>query len=448
MLRSLFFFLGCIAVATLVIHTCANGGIPLWYDYGAYKHFIKLLSEGNSINMLPLYIQRQFEPFSGTFFYTLSIWLWSNSLFSWWYLWIYIFTAIGLFLLGKKKNIYTIGSYVALFLFLFSVLQYVNFWWSFGKQIFATFFLVLLMRYHKKTIIGLIFLTTCIALHRLTGFIAILFIVWNFLSQKSYKKWLIIMAIWLAIATYYPTFHLQVSPYLWRGLKQYMFLPQSYGTGLQWITFWLYELPLLVLAIIVCWGKRQKMCCKAFMLPAWFILCMVVFRWIAHTRLESFMDLFAILFILKNITQNHRKILIIFALIQLSLWFWFLGKWHTAFIDRDENSLIQEIVQTMPENVHMVTLSSGYMSMMTGYTSREIYSPDFGIWANKFSKKEWRLMRYDPDVLCKNLSYIPGDVILYVWTKEAPKSTQNNTCLREIKRWTNGAQIFYFERPK
>lgn len=448
MFRSLFFFLGCIAIATLFIYTYANGGIPLWYDYGAYRHLIQLLSDGKSIGSLPLYVQRQFEPFSGTFFYTLSAWLWSDSLFSWWYLWIYILSATGLFLLGKKKDVYTIGSYIAFFLFLFSVLQYVNFWWSFGKQMFATFFLVLLMRYHKKTIIGLIFLTACIALHRLTGFIAILFILWNFLSQKSYKKWLIIMSIWLAIATYYPTFHLQVSPYLWRGVKQYIFLPESYGTGLQWITFWLYELPLIILAIVVWWGRRKKLYYRAFILPACFIIFMVVFRCIAHTRLESFMDLFVIIFILKNITQNHRKILIIFALVQLTLWFWFVSKWHTSFIGRDENSLIQKIVQTMPKDVQMVTLSSKYMSMMTWYTSREIYSQNFGIWANTFSKKERESMHYDHDTLCKKLSYIPGNVVLYVWVKEAPLSTQNNVCLREIKRWKNGAQIFYFERHK
>gem|GEM_PF-1276169 len=62
---------------------------------------------------------------------------------------------------------------------------------------FATLFLILFLRYQKKIPIALILLTACISLHRLTGFIAILYILITFVihffeKKKSYNYWLFV----------------------------------------------------------------------------------------------------------------------------------------------------------------------------------------------------------------------------------------------------------------
>jgi hypothetical protein len=55
--------------------------------------------------------------------------------------------------------------------------------------------------------------------------------------------------------------------------------------------------------------------------------------------------------------QLRAKIIIIFLLIQTSLWFSFSQQWHTSFIDSEENEIIKNIAINMPEDVSMVTLT-------------------------------------------------------------------------------------------
>lgn len=60
-----------------------NHSLALGYDHGAYSHFVNLLSQGQKIDQLPVYLQHQFEPFSGTFFYVLTEFIGKDVFFSW-----------------------------------------------------------------------------------------------------------------------------------------------------------------------------------------------------------------------------------------------------------------------------------------------------------------------------------------------------------------------------
>jgi ABC-type siderophore export system fused ATPase/permease subunit len=111
-----------------------------------------------------------------------------------------------------------------------------NLWWAFGKQMFATFFFILLMRYYKNAFIAFLLITGCIALHRLTGFLALLyFIISYFISQKkNIKEYLpIFLGACVAFISYATLFYEQVFPYIKSFItqpKKQVFLDGKYGT--------------------------------------------------------------------------------------------------------------------------------------------------------------------------------------------------------------------------
>ncbi len=420
------------------------------YDHGAYRHFIDILIQKWSIQKLPMYIQTQFEPFSGSFFYFMTHWVSEKYLFNYWYLLIYLMTSISIFILWKRNSKYTSGSYLGLFLFIFSILQYNNLWWSFGKQIFATFFLVVLMKYYKSLVISLILLTACLSLHRLTGFIALSFFLLNLFSFKKKQIFLIsLVSIILSFVTYIPTFSIQILPFIMWKINNYIFITQGAGTWFNKPLFWMYELPLLVVLTGHFVSNFKKINITQFKNPYFivllFILVSILLRWIAHNRLESFLDLFLILFLTKYYIKINKKIIAVFLILYTIPWFLFTQKWHKSFIDRKEDSIIRNIVHNMPENVSLVTLTWAYMSMMTAYTEKEVYSTYQGIWSIVFDEKNITKMRHNQAILCGQLALLPGKVFVYVGSKEKFKSTINNNCLRHIRTWENNAKFYSYE---
>lgn len=451
-------FLWLLWIFIMIFWFIQNQWLPLGFDHGAYKHFTYLLARANTITELPLYIQDRFEPFSGTFYYILSEFTAKEWLFSWWYLMLYVLTSISLLLLWKNKNRYTIGSFLWLALFLFSTIQYSTFSNSFWKQMFATFFLILLIRYYQKIIPTILFAAACISLHRMTGFLAILFILFSFISwDKKENKWnrAIIFAVLIGIFTYVSTFTHQVIPYLMgitKDIGDNILIRGEYGSGLRGIHFWFYETPLLFMVLL--WivtfasAKRKNHLHKNPHIMLLIVVAfMVIFRCIAHTRLGSFLDLFLIIFITKTLGNFlPKKWVILFVIIQITTWWTFAGDKikHTPFIDYEEYKIIKEITQNIPKNVTMVTLSWSYMAWVDGYHENEIYSLyqwiSWEVWSN--DDKKW--MMHNKNLLCMNLSRLPGNVFIYVGSKEPFTSTRNNKCLSEVKKWDNNARLLHY----
>lgn len=435
-----------------------NSGLPLGYDHGAYKHLVNLLAVNSDVGDLPQYLQYQFEPFSGTFFYHLTTWVGQEALFGWWYLGIFILTSLAVFLLWKKKKRYTLWSYLGLFLFLFSSIQYMNLWWAFGKQMFATFFLILLMRYHRKSFIAFLLIVACISLHRLTGFVALsYFSIYYLISEKKNIKqyMVIILGVFVGFLSYLALFYEQVLPYIRNFItspEKQIFIQGKYGTGFSWSDLLFYLVPVLLMVIL--WSISlisQKNTKNLLRLPAvaftLLLAIFVVFRFIAHTRFGTFLDLFLIITITRYLYPFfHRKWIYIFLIIQCAVWWTFVHRWHTPFIDQTEYQIIQDITHEMPQNISLVTLSWAYMSWITGYTNREIYSPRQWIWQDIWSPLERKNMRYNPEVLCTTLSKLTWNVILYIWAHEQYSSPINNTCIKEVKKWENGTRLFLYQR--
>lgn len=433
-----------------------NYPLPLWFDHGAYKHFINLLSENQSITKMPEYLQYQFEPFSGTFFYTLTQFLGKDILFTWWYLIIFIGISLALFLLGKRKNRYTIGSYLGLFLFFFSVLQYSPFLWSFWKQMFAVFFFVLLIRYHKNIPIMIMLVAACIWIHRLTGFVAILFLSITFLLKyKKYPKVFLPFLIWIIIGslTYIDTFSYQIKPLivsLTQHFSRYIWVPGQYGTGLTPWAFWFYQIPLLFMILLGATSyfsdkKKGDLLKMPQFITAVIIGGMVLFRSIAHTRLWPFFDLFLIVLITQIFYSSFHKIWIyIFLIIHMTTWWVWAYQSHTPFIAEKEYQTIRAIARDMPDNGNLVTLTGAYMSWMSDVFDREIYSLYQGVSSKVWSKKDRKQMKYDKEFLCKNLRKIPWDVFVYLWSKEIFTSPLDNPCLEIVHKWSHGGQFFHY----
>ena len=107
---------------------------------------------------------------------------------------------------------------------------------------------------------------------------------------------------------------------------------------------------------------------------------LVLFRCIGHSRLQSFVDLFLIILMVKMFAE-HIKIqwLYVFCIIQIFLWFSFANKWHQPYISAPEDSLIKNIVGNIPNNVKIVTLDGSYLTWLSKYTDHEIYSLKRGI---------------------------------------------------------------------
>lgn len=435
-----------------------NDGLPLGYDHGAYKHFVNLLAENQGTEAMPKYLKYQFEPFSGTFFYSLTSFTGKEVFFGWWYLAIFALTSVALFLLGKKKKKYTIGSYLGLALFFFSSAQYMNLWWSFGKQMFATFFLILLIRYQREKFLAFLFIASCLALHRLTGVVALLYFLLSwFLSKKRDIRLFssLILGVLVAAITYVAFFSEQVFPLLkqiFTNPEKQFFIEKKYGTGFATAELFYYLMPVLLMVIlgyikVFSEGKWKSLLRRPHIIVSFLLLVLVISRSIAHTRLWSFVDLFLIIAITRSLyAVFDKKWICIFLLAQIVCWWVFVNKWHTPFIDKVEYDIIRDITREMPESVTLVTLSSAYMSSITGYTNNEIYSPSQWVGSLLWTSEERKNMKNNPQILCDNLSKLSGNIIIYDWAREKYKSVKNNPCLIQVKRWNNGTQLFLYQR--
>lgn len=462
-MKSRYLIIGMILWCSLLIWWYfMNAWLPLWFDHGAYKHFTLLIGNHVPEVMFPEYLQFQFEPYSGTFFYSLWWFLWWDLLYSWGYLGIFVLTCISLIVLWKKWWMYTYGAYLGGFLFLFSSIQYSNLWWSFGKQLFATFFLILLIKYYKKIPIMLILLTACLSLHRLTWVLALFtLLLLHFSHHKkslSYLKYICI-AVALALMTYAAFFYEQIIFHfhaMFLGENRQLFFHGPYGTGFPPLQFWIRLMPSMILVciwIVSIWQKKTawwKMLRNPEVWVAWILFVLVWMRSIAHTRLWSFLELFLIILVVRYVWVyiRHKWIygILIFHVI---LWITFAGKYHTPFVDKKEQNIIQSIVREMPDTATLVTLSGAYMSWISGYTDREIYSLYQGVSSETWTDEERYLMRYYPKVLCKNLWKIPGDVFVFRWVNESFfPSLEKNSCLKTVAQWGNGSALMFYSRTK
>ena len=52
-----------------------NQSLPLGFDHGIYAHLVNIMESSQNIDGIPTYLKSQYEPFSRTFFYVLSLFL-------------------------------------------------------------------------------------------------------------------------------------------------------------------------------------------------------------------------------------------------------------------------------------------------------------------------------------------------------------------------------------
>jgi uncharacterized membrane protein len=124
---------------------------------------------------------------------------------------------------------------------------------------FATFFLLILIRFYRKTTIGIILLTACISLHRLTGFVAIMYIIFDSIFNQRCKSKMILCAVFFGLITYIPTIQIQILPFINQSMNgDFILLEGKYGTGFNKPIFWTYTLPLCVLVFFTIVSSLKK----------------------------------------------------------------------------------------------------------------------------------------------------------------------------------------------
>lgn len=445
-------------VAVLVLNVLNNQGMPLGFDHGPYKYFIWLYESHNGrMSELSQTLQGQFEPFSGTFFFYLKTAASDHFLFTWLYLGAHIFISILFFVLWKNNRKYSLWWLIGWLLFLISSVQYGNYAGALWKQIFATVFLLLSIRYQKKIFLQSIFLLACISLHRLTGFVAILFSLFELLSAKknisSVKKMAFVSVISLAIIAYIPSFRSQVLPYLLSltsHINENIFIQGRYGAGFSAKNFWFLETPLILIILLWITQTHKKnytsLIKNPYVLTFGVVAFFVIFRGIAHSRFQSFFDLFLLLIFVQHASVYiSKKWIYILLIIQTVLWFWIFSHDHSSPIDYQESIIIKGIVKNIPENAQLFSLSSGYRALMTGYGHRDFRDEDRK-YLSIATKNDRIQLSKDKQFLCDRLWKVENEVFLYRGAKEKVLSPINNPCLRVIKTWDNGAQFMHYSK--
>jgi hypothetical protein len=425
-----------------------NGWLPLGFDHGIYAHLVNRIGQDGFLTHLPTYLHYQYEPFSGVFFYNLTAFIGRNYLYSWWYLFLYLLMGGSIFILGKNKKHYTLGAIFWTLLFFFSTPQYFNLFWSFGKQIFATFFLILFIKYQKKYLVASLFLMACISLHRLTGFLAIMLVWINFICLQnkkiSLKSFCLLIPVFIGAIPYLldNNFSFQIQPILRNKIENLFMLSGNYGTWLSKNNFLYFELPSIIILLFWCIQfLKQNTVKKLFTHPLTIIFlvigAMVFFRFIAHSRLQSFFDLFLILILTKFLSEYIKtKWLLVLVIIQAILWLSFASQWHKPYISEYENTIIKNITQDMPKEVKIFSFTPGYNSWLKRYTAAEIYSPG--------SREKFKKISQDRNELCSHLQLLWGSIYIYIGEHEYIGSILKNPCLRTVHEWGNGSKLLNY----
>lgn len=426
-----------------------NHQMPLWYDHGAYKEFIESITNGKDYYSLRPYLQWQFEPFSSAFLYYIGTAMPARYILTWFYAIIYLGIALWFLFIGKRKNKYTPSSYVGLGLVFFSVILYKVMWWWFGKELIATFLLLWAIRHHRKIFIAGIFMAACIALHRLTGFIGLLYLTSLFIQKSNWKKyaWLLFFSTIFGGMTYFWTWGKHVTPFLSTKLTTYMFYSGSYGTLFTEWRFWAFEsfaLLCVFFGLISAWIKKKNIILnKSHWVLFWVIALMVVLRCIAHTRMEAFFDLTLILLSSQILPQIFsKKTLVYIVWIQALLWGSHLNFYHTPGITEPELKNIEAIQKYIPKNSKIFALNAVYMPWLQWYSGIEILAP----YIAGYTKNNWTSLSYimqSKKELCGFLKKMPKNTYLFVWEKERfyPAIEENN-CLNEVIYINKKSRVF------
>lgn len=447
--KSLLSILG-IGIGVMLCSIIINQGIPFGYDYNYYQQFTNFYSsfQGN-MKELSAWFRYQFEPFSGTFFYSLTSFLGKNFLYSWWYFIIFILTGISLVFFWKRGRYYTFGSVLGFFLFYFSSIQYLNLVGSLGKQLFATFFLLLALRHRQKLIISIPLFIACIGLHRLTGFVAILFIlVSSFSPKKQNTKECIafIGIIFAAIITYIPSFDVQVMPFLRQIIypAKILFHKWQYWAGFSYIHFLYHIFPVTALLLIGLFSKKKYTKKNyGYIFIVILIGSLVIFRWIAYNRLESFLQLVMILLIIKYPQIYQKKWIWAVLVLQVILWSITVKEYFIVRISTEEYKNIEQMLSKAPKNIYIINLSHPYRAALAGRSTLDIRDM-YNTLIKDMTKAEESKIRHDKSYFCEKLSQLNRPTFVYSWSLDNFASEQNNPCLIPIKSWKNWAQLLLF----
>lgn len=433
-------------VGMLVLYTLWNNLTPLGYDHGAYRHYIWLIETYGKADEMVV----QFESFFGAFTRVLTVALPSDIILTWWYLAVYVATSICVFILGKNKNKYTLASYVWAILIIISTVQYKVFWLWLGKEMFATIFLLLSIRYYKKPALYIILTAACIAVHRLTGIFAVAFALTIFITDK--RTWLqkiyILISIVIGVLCYMPAIKIHVLPLISWDVTQHILISGSSGSLFREKTFWFAESFMLFVSICITYFYHKKT--KKYVFKGkkyyYFLIAavLIILRITGHTRIWAFFDIFLIVYIVQMATFVARRgYIILFITLYAIVWSGYTYQNHTPTISRWDLSAIKQIKENMVESKYLINLSRSYWAWILGYSNLDIES----LYTIKIKKPSWKekaqTTKYS-ESFCSLLHKKNQTTYIFMGRSEKGTFPQKASCIQEVKKFTNWAKLFIY----
>lgn len=453
------FLLWIVTLWTIIMYIILGWYIPFWFDHGIYRHLVQVVAENKNIFDSPLYLRQQYEPFSGVVFYVLWTYTHSEYLYSFWYIILYWLIGLSVCFIGKKNNTYTLWSAVWFSLFIVSMHQYHNFYLGFWKQMIATLTLLLFIKYQKKTVLSIVFIITTISLHRLTWFICITYILFNYFSQKDeqyirrrYLLYCVWILWWILPYMHYDFFMPLIGPLLKDSVSDYFF-HNKYGSGRNNHVFFSHMIPLILITIYAVsmlikknlWSNSvMKIIKNPIILLIIFLVIFVFLRWEGHTRIRTFLDLFIIICFAGYLYRHISIYIIYWLLLFYGIYFvdYFIKNNHPYF-SREDHTIMREIGKSIQDDESLFVFGRDYFGSISAHTHREAFTPNQGVKIKDWRPEEKNKIYYDSEALCSVLSDLPWKVSVFVWkNNHIYTSTIWNNCLELKKEFLNKMKLY------
>lgn len=439
-------FLWVLIVGVLITYVVWNDFTPLGYDHGAYRHYMWLIEKYWEAPDMAV----QFESFFDPTIKALSLGVSRDAMLIWGYTFLYILTSISAFIIGKKENKYTMVSYIAGILVMASLVQYRVFWVWLGKEMFATFLLLLSLKYYKNIWVYIILTAACIGLHRLTWIFSIFFMwILYFNDSREWKqKIYMLIAVLLWIITYIPTLEIQIIPLISWNLGRHILIQRGSWSLFGEKIFWSTQIPGLI-ALITWIYYYRKIHKKYPVNKKWYFflltMVLVVLRISGHTRIGAFFDLFLILYIAQIVAHSFKKkYILILVWLQTIIWCIFTYQDHTPTISTGELSAIKNIKENMTESKYLVNFYKSYGGWILGYSDLDIDSL-YGLKIKKPKTKQDKIfVRNNPDIFCQLLHEKKQTTYIFMGDIEKSIFPQKATCIKEVKTFANWAKLFIY----
>ena len=442
--------------------------IPLWYDPGMYRDFI--LASFHALPNIHLgqfasRIKYTYEPALGLLTnIPLLIGYSVDTLLMWGMAIMSILTSIFVYMASKKYS--KRAGYIAMLLFLLSIIQYQTFWRWYLKQIIGIILMLctFTLLEKKKYRISLPLLIMLLAINRPGGiFFLIVYGIRQLITllqnQKnggekislSCRRMLFVAAIatWIL---YLPVIKEQIGAMI-TPMFGSIFIDWTSGTFFTIPEFIAYEFLFVVLSLRGVYTKiKHKE--RDWRLIGWMVGAIrVALGLFFYNRIAIYRDIFIILMAAYGLQEIFRtkkvwtyRIWGGLLLLQSIGYLCYVGSMSFPLISQAELEKIQQIDRLIPDNSIIMVTNEKYSAFVQGWTDKDILAP--GLFdLDKWNQQQWDTRhQWDGSKKCEMLQeYVPLHRPIYLWIgrNQPVENFKEATCFTILE---NGWNYLFLQR--